>query len=359
MMAKQESDGTQRSGLADGARPTLKTIAFMTGLGVTTVSRALKDAPDIGEETKKRVKLIARQVGYRPNRAGVRLRTGKTNVISLVLNTDEQLMGFISDIISGVSEELADSPYHLILTPVSGHNDPMDPVRYVVETQSADGIIISQIEPNDARVRYLVEHGFPFATHGRTHMGIEHPWHDFDNHAFARQAVHALAKAGRRRLALLAPTPRLTYYRHMSDGFAEGLIETDAAELPFRDAWVDMPIEEIKAQALKLMRRPTPPDGIVCGSGAGAFALVSALEECGLRLGEDIDIVTKQSSRLVQMFRPRLLAVNEDFRRAGRELAKAVKASIAGADPTTLQTLYVPETVERVGQPPRPEFQGP
>ena len=49
-------------------RPTLKTIAFMTGLGVTTVSRALKDAPEIGEETRRRVQLVARQVGYRPNR---------------------------------------------------------------------------------------------------------------------------------------------------------------------------------------------------------------------------------------------------------------------------------------------------
>ncbi|MEK1926928.1 MAG: LacI family DNA-binding transcriptional regulator, partial [Rhizobium giardinii] len=56
-------------------RPTLKTIAFMTGLGITTVSRALKDAPDIGAETKERVRLVAKQVGYQPNRAGVRLRT--------------------------------------------------------------------------------------------------------------------------------------------------------------------------------------------------------------------------------------------------------------------------------------------
>jgi LacI family transcriptional regulator len=68
-------------------RPTLKTIAFLTGLGVTTVSRALKNGPEIGQDTKQRVRLIAQQIGYRPNRAGVRLRTGKTNVISLILNT--------------------------------------------------------------------------------------------------------------------------------------------------------------------------------------------------------------------------------------------------------------------------------
>ena len=177
----------------------------MTGLGVTTVSRALKDAPEIGEETRRRVQLVARQVGYRPNRAGVRLRTGKTNVISLVLNTEEQIGGFVSDMIYGISEHLAQTPYHLIVTPYSRTNDPLEPVRYVVETGSADGIIISRTEPDDKRVRYMLERGFPFATHGRTEVGTEHPFHDFDNYAFAREAVKKLAELGRKRLALLAP----------------------------------------------------------------------------------------------------------------------------------------------------------
>jgi LacI family transcriptional regulator len=331
---------------AEGGRPTLKTIAFMTGLAVTTVSRALKDAPDIGEETKKRVQLVARQVGYRPNRAGVRLRTGKTNVISLILNTDEQLLSFISDIIYGITEELAGTPYHLILTPYSSRNDPMDPVRYVVETQSADGVIISQTEPNDARVRYMAEHGFPFATHGRTQTGIEHAWHDYDNRSFAREAVRKLADRGRRRLALLPPPPSLTYHRHTRDGFAEALADTGAQEVPFGDAWVDQPVELIRARASELMSGPRPPDGIVSSSGTGAFALAAAIEDAGFRLGHDIDVVTKQSSKLVQMFRRELMVVSEDFRLAGRELSRAVIGSIGGISPRQLQTLAAPPEVE-------------
>lgn len=345
-MEKKTSEGAASVPASQNERPTLKTIAFMTGLAVTTVSRALKDAPDIGEDTKRRVQLVARQVGYRPNRAGVRLRTGKTSVISLILNTDDQLMGFISDIIYGVSGELASTPYHLILTPYSGRDDPMDPVRYVVETRSADGVIISQTQPDDPRVKYLAERGFPFATHGRTDMGIEHPWHDFDNFAFARLAVDRLIATGRRRLALLAPSPALTYHRHMTAGFTEGIVQGGATEVPFRTAWVDQPIEEIRRQAIQLLRRPVRPDGIVSGSGSATFALVNAVEECGLKLGADVDIVTKQSTQLVRMFRRELLAVNEDFRLAGRELARAVLAYIDGKPPQSLQTLAVPDTVE-------------
>ena len=68
-------------------------------------------------------------------------------------------------------------------------------MRYVVETGSADGIIISRTEPDDKRVRYMIERGFPFATHGRTNMGMAHPFHDFDNYAFASEAVAQARRA--------------------------------------------------------------------------------------------------------------------------------------------------------------------
>ena len=87
-------------------RPTLKTIAVATGLAVATVSRALKDAPDIGEETKRRVRETAARLGYRPNRAGVRLRTGKTNVIALVLSTETDVMNHTSRLIYSIANAL-------------------------------------------------------------------------------------------------------------------------------------------------------------------------------------------------------------------------------------------------------------
>jgi len=74
--------------MPSNGKPTLKTIAQMSGLAVPTISRALNDAPDIGNSTKELVRKIAAEIGYVPNRAGVRLRTGRTNVISLVMSTE-------------------------------------------------------------------------------------------------------------------------------------------------------------------------------------------------------------------------------------------------------------------------------
>lgn len=340
---KRES-GDSADAAPDG-RATLKSIAFMMGLGVTTVSRALKDAPEIGEETRRRVQMVARQVGYRPNRAGVRLRTGKTNVISLILDTEDDMTGFVSDMIYGISDRIAETPYHLVLTPYSRRNDPMDPVRYVVETGSADGIIISRTEPADKRVRYLVERGFPFATHGRTATGLVHAWHDFDNCEFARLAVRSLAARGRRRLALLPPPPGLTYHRHMRSGFAEALSAAGLPEFPLGDLSIDASIDEIRERIAAVARSTSAPDGYVCASGGGAFALVAGLEAAGQVLGRDADVVSKQSTKLLRWFRPALGLVEEDFRLAGRELAAAVIRAIDGADPAGLQSLAKPGRV--------------
>ena len=328
---------------APGERPTLKTIAFMTGLGVTTVSRALKDAPDISQETKERVRLVATQIGYHPNRAGVRLRTGKTNVISLILNIDEELMGLTSHIVYGISEVLASTNYHLIVTPYSRDRDPMTPVRYILDSGSADGVILSSMEPEDPRVKLLLERNLPFATHGRTELGIPHPFHDFDNEAYAYDAVRRLAGRGRGHIAILEPLPRFTFFHHMHAGYLAGLRDFGCERVPFREATVHDPLQVVYDAAMNLLRDHPETDGIICGSSSGAVAISSAIAATGRQVGRDIDLVSKQPADLLRFIRPEVMTVDEDIRLAGRELAKAVLGRIEGIAPEQLQSICMPD----------------
>lgn len=324
-------------------RPTLKTIAYMTGLGVTTVSRALHDAPDISQATKERVRLVARQIGYRPNRAGVRLRTGKTNVIALILSVENEVMGLSSHLVYGITEYLAETPYHLIVTPYRSQRDPLDPVRYIVETGSADGVIFSRTEPQDARVRYLQECGMPFATHGRTEIEVEHAWFDFDNRRYGEIAVERLAARGRHNLALLAPPSHLTYAKHMTAGFQRGVEQNDLFDIPIRAVDTDSGHDIIQAEIARLMGSRRRPDGLVCGSASAAISAIIGAESAGFAIGRDFDVATKKSFSLMHKFRSPIEVVHEDFRAAGVGLAQAVVRRIDGVPPTALQTLDVPQ----------------
>jgi LacI family transcriptional regulator len=322
-------------------RPTLKTIAYLTGLGVTTVSRALKDGPEIGEDTRQRVKLIAQQIGYRPNRAGVRLRTGKTNVISLILNVQDEGYGFLSAFIYGISEALADTQYHLVVTPYS-LADPMEPVRYIVETRSADGIIISRTEANDPRVRYMQAHGMAFATHGRTEIEKPHAYCDYDNAEFGQEAIRRLLARGRRKIALLGPPSSLYYRKHTVAGFLEGMQQAGLPAIVFDSIDTDAPMNDIKAFGEALGRSADRPDGFVCSSAMGAMCLISGLEAAGLQIGRDFDLAAKQASVPLHWYRSEIITIDEDFRAAGASLAASVRAVIDGIDPATLQVLLKP-----------------
>ena len=327
---------------SDSERPTLKTIAAATGLAIATVSRALKDAPDIGEETKKRVRETAERLGYRPNRAGVRLRTGKTNVIALTLSTEADVMNHTSRLLYSIAEALRGSAYHLVVIPFFPDQDPMDPIRYIVETGSADGVVINQTQPDDPRVRYLAEHGFPFVTHGRTDMGINHPYFDFDNEEFGRIAVRELVKRGRKRLLLLPPPRAHSYAGHMITGFAD-----EAALLGVTFEVSDAVNSDsggtaVEAWVTARMGQEPAIDGIVCGSTTAAMAAAAGAENAGLKINQDFDLVSKEAISFLHRFRRGIIVVKEDVGQAGTFIARALMAAIERRAPELGQFLERP-----------------
>ncbi len=334
---------------SDHERPTLKTIAAATGLAIATVSRALNDAPDIGEETKRRVRETAAQLGYRPNRAGVRLRTGKTNVIALVLSAEADVMNHTSRLIYSIASGLRGTAYHLVVMPYFLDQDPMEPIRYIVETGSADGIVLNQTKPDDPRIRYLAERGIPFVSHGRSDMGIAHAYFDFDNESFSRLAVRALKQRGRRRLMLIAPPRNQTYARHMVTGFAdEAAIQGVTFEL-LETATSDSGSSAIGAAVRARYAEASPPDGIVVGSTTAAMAGVAAAEQMGFVIGRDFDLVGKEAISFLRSFRHEMIVGHEDVGAAGTFLAKAMMAVINRAPPEDWQYVDRPVALDAEG----------
>jgi len=328
----------------DGAaRPTLKTIAQMTGLAVATVSRALNDAPDIGGETKRRVHECAERIGYRPNRAGVRLRTGKTNVISLVLATEHDMMSHTARLLTAIAEGLRGTQYHMIVTPYFPDQDPMDPIRYIVETRSADAVILNQTEPRDERIDYMRAARFPFATHGRTDLSDAHDWFDFDNEAYTYEGVRALVARGRRSALLVAPPLRQAYAQHLAAGMRRAAGEAGIAHHILEGADSHSPTERIEAAMAAHLARHPETDAVVTTSAVSALVAAQLLEAGGRRLGESADVLAKEAVPFLHRFRPEILTVREDVSRAGQFLARAVIARIADPSAAPIQGLDRPD----------------
>jgi LacI family transcriptional regulator len=324
---------------ANRSRPTLKTISALTGLGVTTVSRALKNGPELSLETRTRVQAIAAELGYRPDRAGVRLRTGRTFVIGLILDQSVSVAEFERRIIMGVSRVLRDTSYHLVVMPQPSRAEPLEPIRYFVETQAADGLIFTHTQPHDPRVRYLLDRQFPFITHGRTDLGDQHPYYDLDTGRLTAGAARHLIERGRRRLALIEPPRHLTCHAHAIEGFAKTVSALGVDAIVAAGVHLDESPANFRAAGLRLARQPDRPDGIICANETGCVALMAGLRDGGLTIGRDIDVVAKGTSDLLDHIHPAIDSFFEDLTFAGEELARLLLRRIAGAPVAELQSL--------------------
>ena len=319
-----------RRGVKPSGKPTLKTIAQMTGLAVTTISRALNNAPELAQETRDRVQKIAAEIGYLPDRAALRLKTGRTHVISLVLEPDEQIYGFGSSIVSGLTEALRDTAYHLVITPLFRGVSPIEPIRHLVRNRMADGVIFSKAESFDERIRYLLDNDVPFVSHGRSAWPDPHPWVDFDNEAYAYGAVKRLAEKGCRRVSVVLPESALTYTDHLRSGAARAAAEAGIAHEFAGDINSFSPTDAIRNYVVKRSRRPDGPDGWVCVSEVSALGVIGGLNEAGQVVGQTAHVVTKQNSPMFAQFQPGAETVHEDFNDAGFQLGSILLRRIAG-----------------------------
>ncbi len=329
-------------------RPTLKTISEITGLAVTTVSRALKNGSELSVETRARVQQVAKEVGYKPNRAGIRLRTGQTYVIGLILNQSDEIAEFARRMIMGISNALRNTPYHLVVIPQFIDSDPLEPIRYVLDSGAADGIIFTHTQEHDERVKLLMEQKFPFVTHGRTKTVNPHPFHDFDNHAFTYQATKKLLERGRKKILLIKPPHNFTYQEYQIKGFMQAINETEAQAIIPEQVTLDSTPDELRNFIKTLAANNDLPDGLVCGSEGRSLAITAGLQDAGIKIGIDIDVITKETSDLLDHIFPQIDSFAEDLVAAGNELTSLLLRSINGESPEQLQTLAQPIARKRV-----------
>jgi len=323
-------------------RPTLKTIAEITGLSPSTVSLSLRDGNRLKKSTNEKVAKAAKQLGYVPNRAGVRLRTGRTNVLALVLSSDESSLDFTRSLIHGIGDELRATPFHLNVIPEFNPTDPVAAVRYIMENQAADGVILTHTSARDPRVQLLLDEDFPFVSHGRTEFYSQHPYHDFPGEKLIELSVDLLIKKGRKNLLLVAIDNGTTYYSIAINSFNRAIANANSSGDVMNNADVLNTTHAVREYAHTLADSPMHYDGIICNSELTALALIGGLQDKDLKLGEEFDLICRETSEILPLLYPSIDTVAEDLRYTGSELARLLLARIEGDTIENLQTLHEP-----------------
>jgi len=313
-------------------RATLADVARLAGLSPTSASMILNGRPNtrLSQEAHDRVFAAAQALGYRPNVAARGLRTDKTLTIGFISDVVATTR-FASGLIKGALEA-AEAANHVMLVLETGGDlaREAEAVAAVLDRQ-VDGIIFASM-----RAREIVVPDIPQGT-GVVMLNATDPSHPTsvlpDEHEGGRRAVELLVSHGNRRIALLGQNDEVerdvfrsaTVARRVA-GIRETMAEHGLSFVTEESIWLWEPDEGYQATKRLIAEHPDL-DALLCLNDRLAFGAYQALGEAGLRIPDDVSIVSFDNDEVAAYLRPGLTTVALPHEEMGR---RAVELLLSG-----------------------------
>ena len=311
-------------------------IANEFGVSISTVSKALKDSPEIGFELKEKIQAFANYYHYRPNSLALKLRSQKTKTIGVIL--PEIVHHFFTKVITGV-EELANEKGYNVMICVS--NESYDKEVMNVEMLAngiVDGIIVSISKETEERDDYrhfeeLIRDGLPLALFDRVVDKISCNKVIADDEGGGYQATEHLLKNGCERVALITTPDYVVVGNKRREGYLKALNDSG---IPVREELIIKVNHEneIGDRIKHLLDREIVPDGIFAVNEIYAATAMKACRKQGYEIPEDIEVIGFTDGLISEFTTPSLTTVAQHGRTMGRKALELLLDEIDSPDPS-------------------------
>lgn len=312
---------------------TIKDIARELGISPSTVSRALKDHPDISVDTKKAVNELADKLNYQPNIVALNLRQRKTNTIGVII--PELIHFFFSTVISGIEDVANQGGYNVI---IAQSNESIEREKKVIKAlfnSRVDGMLlsISRETNNFDHIESILSKGVPIVFYDRMYTNPNTSKVIVDDYIGAKEVVNHLIEQGCKRIALLEGTPGLMITVDRKRGYIDALAEN---KISFDESMVipcpEGTLEDGKAAAEKLSSLRNLPDGIFATSDPIAMGAITVLRDKGIKIPQDIAVAGFSNWFYGQLMEPSLTTVDQPGFEMGQEAARLLIRQIEMKD---------------------------
>ena len=326
------------------APATIKDLARELKLSPSTISRALRDHPDISPKTKKRVVSLADKLDYHPNSIAQSLQTKKTKTIGVIVPEIKQ--PFFASVINGI-EELAYAAGYTII--VCQSNETVD--REVLVTRSLGShrvagllVSLSRSTKNLDHFKLLQRRGVPIVFFDRVSNDIEASKVVVDDYKGAFDVVAHLIKSGYQRIAHLAGPKNLSISKFRLKGYMDALRQEN---LPFDDSMVvygGLDDTDGIVGFQKLLRLQTLPDAIFAVNDPVATGAFVMIKEHGMKIPDDIALAGFSNTYMTSLLDPPLTTVEQPSYEIGKTAAQLLMEQINNNDDKFLPKFIVLKT---------------
>lgn len=289
---------------------TIKDIAKILGISVSTVSRALKNHPDISAETKKEVQALAKKLNYTPNVIALSLRNKKTFLIGVII--PEITHHFFSSVISGVEEVANRNGYNVVIFQSNEQYEREVSICQSILNSRIDGVLVS-MSKTTAKVDHfkeLQQAGIPIVFFDRICGDIDSDRVVVDDFAGAYAAVKHMISVGCRRIAHYSAPQTMQIAQKRQMGYIQALKD---AGLPIDENLIIQCDNQADAMVVtdRLMASNQKPDGIFAVNDLTAAGAMYAIKHMGYRVPEDVAICGFTDGLISTLTDPTLTTVEQ------------------------------------------------
>lgn len=288
----------------------LKDIAQALGVSVPTVSRALKDSPDISRALCEKAKWMAREMNYRPNPFALSLRKNAPRIIGVVV--PDIVTHFFASILNGIENMAVKNGYFVIIT--TSHESYEHEKRNVenLVNMRVEGIIacLSQETTDYTHFAELKDINMPLIMFDRVCLTDQFSSVVADGEHSAQMATQHLLDNGCKRVAFIGGANHLDIVKRRKHGYLEALRNNKIAIEKELVVCRKIDYEEGKIAAQTLLALPNPPDAILAMNDTLAFAAIEVIKSHGLRVPNDVALIGYTDEQHANYIEPKLSAVS-------------------------------------------------
>lgn len=300
---------------------TIKDIAIALHLSTSTVSRALRDAVDVKQETRIAVKELAEELGYQPNRLALSLQNKHTFCIGVITPNLDYVL---AKMVAGIDEVASEAGYTVMVcqSDESFGRELVNTKR--LQESLVDGMIYSVSSETKffEHIKKMQSKKIPLVMFDRIVEGIKAPKVGTDNKEGGMLATRHLLQQGYKRIAILAGPENLEISNERMAGYMQVLkqnkIRVDKDLIIHCDFNQDFAYEATK-ELLAMKKRP---DAIFTISDRMAIGAMLAIKEKGLRMPQDIGLVGFNNEPITNLVTPAITSVEMFAKDIGRAAAK-------------------------------------
>jgi LacI family transcriptional regulator len=306
----------------------LKDIAAELGVSVVTVSRALRDRPDIAKETKAKILDRVKRLNYRPNLTARSLVTGRSSLIGLVV--PDLIHPFFAEIAKGLSTRLRERDYFLIVS--SSESDPQleqDEIEHML-AHHLDCFVVASCQKNTESLQRIGEAGVPLVLIDRNFPGFACNFVGVNDHQVGELATEHLIAQGCKRIAHIRG-PATNVGNERAEGYRSTLrrhgmaVTTNYVVACGEASDSDGETRGRKAMEEILALKPRP-DGLFCFNDTVAVGAMDRAFEAGLRIPKNMAIVGCGNFHYSSKLQVPLSSVDQRSREIGERTAKMIMA---------------------------------